>query len=251
MVSGRWYSGPGQVDVPRHFLTVTGTVVGDTVTISFAARQIPVRIVGEIFSTDPLLITDWQPLADADPGLAPDQYAVGLRAGTSLQAYRAALLPRLGPGLVPILSALGVTTQILAMIALIGALTLLLAITAALGVLSTVMMQTRERVHDLGVLKALGMTPRQAIAMVVWWVAGTGLVAGALAVPAGIALHRYVLPVMFAAKDTGLPASFLNVYGGWEITGLALAGLVIAVAGALLPAGWAARTPAASALRAE
>jgi len=81
--------------------------------------------------------------------------------------------------------------------------------------------------------------------------AGTGLAAGALAVPAGIALHRYVLPVMFAAVDTGLPASFLNVYGGWEVAGLALAGLVIAVAGALLPASWAARAPAASALHAE
>jgi putative ABC transport system permease protein len=32
---------------------------------------------------------------------------------------------------------------------------------------------------------------------------------------------------------------------------LALAGLVIAVAGALLPAGWAARSAAATALRAE
>jgi putative ABC transport system permease protein len=38
---------------------------------------------------------------------------------------------------------------------------------------------------------------------------------------------------------------------GWEITGLTLAGPVIAMAGALLPAGWAARTPTASALRAE
>ncbi len=50
---------------------------------------------------------------------------------------------------------------------------------------------------------------------------------------------------------TGLPASFLNVYSGWETAGLALAGLMIAAAGALLPAGWAASTPAASALRTE
>jgi len=49
----------------------------------------------------------------------------------------------------------------------------------------------------------------------------------------------------------GVPASFLNVYGGWEITGLAFAGLAIAVAGALFPAGWAAGTSAVSALRAE
>jgi putative ABC transport system permease protein len=251
MISGHWYSGPDQVDVPHHFLTATGTAVGDTITISFAGRQIPVRIVGQIFTTDLLMITDWQTLANADPGLAPDQYAVGLRAGTSVLGYRAALLPELGPDLAVILSAFGVSTQILTMIALISALTVLLAITAALGVLSTVVMQTRERMHDIGVFKAIGMTPRQAITMVVCWVAGTGLAAGALAVPAGIALHRYVLPVMFAAVDTGLPASFLNVYSGWEVTGLTLAGLVIAGAGALLPAGWAARTPAASALRSE
>ncbi|HXS66264.1 MAG TPA: FtsX-like permease family protein [Streptosporangiaceae bacterium] len=251
MISGHWYSGPGQVEVPAHFLTATNTAVGDVVTISFAGRRIPVRIAGEIFSKDLLMITDWQTLASADPGLAPDQYAVGLRTGTSLPAYRAALRSKLGPGIVPILSAYGVSTQILSMLALIGSLTLLLAITAALGVLNTVVMHTRERIHELGTFKAVGMTPRQVVAMVVCWVAGTGLAAGALAVPAGVALHRYVLPVMFDALGTSLPASFLNVYGVWEIIGLALAGLVIAMAGALLPAGWAARMPAVSALRAE
>jgi len=87
--------------------------------------------------------------------------------------------------------------------------------------------------------------------MVVCWVAGTGLAAGVIAVPAGIVLHHYVLPVMAAAASTGLPASFLNVYGGAEVVALALAGLVIAVVGALLPAGWAARARTASALRAE
>ena len=134
---------------------------------------------------------------------------------------------------------------------LIGTLTLLLAIVAGLGVLNTVVLHTRERVHDLGVFKAIGMTPRQAIAMVICWVAGTGLVAGLIAVPAGIALHHYVLPAMAAAANVGLPASFLNVYGVWQVAVLALAGLVIAVAGALLPAGWAAATRTATALRAE
>ena len=134
---------------------------------------------------------------------------------------------------------------------LIGTLTLLLAIVAGLGVLNTVVLNTRERVHDLGVFKAIGMTPRQTIAMVVCWVAGIGLVAGLIAVPAGIALHHYVLPAMAAAANVGLPASFLNVYGGWQVAGLALAGLAIAVAGALLPASWAAATRTATALRAE
>ena len=51
------------------------------------------------------------------------------------------------------------------------------------------------------------MTPRQTIVMVTCWVAGTGLVAGLAAVPAGIVVHRYVLPVMAHAADTNVPAS--------------------------------------------
>ena len=85
--------------------------------------------------------------------------------------------------------------------------TLLLAAVAGLGVLNTVVLQTRERVHDLGVFKAVGMTPRQTIAMVVCSVAGIGLVAGLIAVPVGVALHHYVLPIMGNAAQTGIPAA--------------------------------------------
>ena len=76
---------------------------------------------------------------------------------------------------------------------------------AGLGVLNTVILQTRERVHDLGVFKAVGMTPRQVIVMVLCWVAGTGLVAGVIAVPAGVGLQRYLMPVFVAPAGTGLP----------------------------------------------
>ena len=134
---------------------------------------------------------------------------------------------------------------------MIALLTLLLAVVAGLGVLNTVLLHTRERVHDLGIFRAVGMTPRQTIVMVVCWVAGTGLAAGLVAVPAGMAVHRYVLPVMAHAAFTNLPASYIAVYSGPELALLALAGLVIAVAGALLPAGWAARAAVATALRAE
>ena len=137
------------------------------------------------------------------------------------------------------------------MLSLIGTLTLLLALVAGLGVVNTVVLHTRERVHDLGVFKAVGMTPGQTVGMVVCWVAGTGLVAGLIAVPAGIALHHYVLPAMASAANLGLPASSLAVYRGWELAALALAGAVIAAAGALLPAGWAARASTAAALHAE
>jgi putative ABC transport system permease protein len=65
------------------------------------------------------------------------------------------------------------------------------------------------------------------------------------------ARSNYVLPVMGHAAQTGLPPSVLNVYHPAELVLLALAGLAITVAGALGPAGWAAKTRTATALRAE
>ena len=66
MISGHWYTGPDQVDVPTGFLTATGKAVGDTVTITFGGRQVPVRIVGQVFETDNsglAIFTGWKTLA--------------------------------------------------------------------------------------------------------------------------------------------------------------------------------------------
>jgi putative ABC transport system permease protein len=249
MISGHWYTGRGQADVSLEFLTATGTAVGDSVTVTFAGRQIPVRIAGEIFTGHPDMVTDWNTLASADRGLAPDRYAVGLRPGVSARTYAMDLRRTLGPGYLPL--TFGVNSVILRMRSLIGALTVLLAAAAALGVVSTVVLHTRERVYDLGVFKAVGMTPRQAIVMAACWVVVPGLAGGVLAVPAGIALHRFVVPVMLAASGNGVPTSLLSVYGGGLSAALVLAGLVIAAAGALVSAAWAAGTRTMSALRAE
>lgn len=69
--------------------------------------------------------------------------------------------------------------------------------------------------------------------------------------PAGVALHRYILPVMAAVAGNGVPASFLDVYRARELAALILAGPLIAVAGAILPASRAARSRTSAALRAE
>ncbi len=252
MISGRWYDGPGQVDVSTGLLTQTGTAIGDTITISYAGTEIPVRIVGQLLdgeNSGPALVTSTRTLARAGQQPPLEQYDVGLRPGTSAASYAQSLNTRLGPGYFarPNDHQRGLPV----ILGLISALTLLLAVVAALGVLNTVVLHTRDRVHDLGVFKAVGMDPGQTLVMVVSTVALTGLVAGLAAVPAGIGLQRYLVSAMAAAAGTRLPPSFLTVYGGPELAVLAGAGVVIAVAGALLPAGWAARASTATALRAE
>jgi hypothetical protein len=116
---------------------------------------------------------------------------------------------------------------------------------------TTVLMTTRDRVHDLGIFKALGMRPGQLLTMVVCWIAGPAVIAAVIAAPAAVALNTATLRAMAGTAHTGIPASFTQVYPPSRLALLSLAALAIAAAGALLPAGWAARGRPATALRAE
>ena len=85
---------------------------------------------------------------------------------------------------------------------LIQLLTILVAVLAGLGVLNATLMLTRERVHDLGVCKAVGMTPRQIITMVTCWAIAPAIAAAIIALPAGIALQNAVMHAL--ASDQAL-----------------------------------------------
>nr|WP_308191886.1 ABC transporter permease [Kitasatospora humi] len=122
---------------------------------------------------------------------------------------------------------------------------------AALGVLNTVVQDTRERIHDLGVFKALGMTPKQTIAMVLTSVSLTGLIAGLFGAPIGMAVENVTLSRMGSAIGRNLPPSVTHVYTPGILLPLLAGGIAIALLGALLPAGWAARSRTATALRTE
>ncbi|MFC6930033.1 FtsX-like permease family protein [Actinomadura yumaensis] len=130
-------------------------------------------------------------------------------------------------------------------------LTLMLVGVAGLGVLNSVVLDTRERVRDLGVCKAIGMAPRQTVAMVLGSVAGIGAVGGLIGLPAGVALHHRVLPLMGRGAGTGLTPRMIGVYDAPGLVLLGLGGVAIAVLGALLPATWAAGVRTATALRTE
>ena len=254
MISGAWFDGPGEAVVDTQFLRAADVRVGDTVTVTDHGRTAAVRIVGEVFDlrSAVALLTDVSSLAGLGSDLTPTRFDVDLKPGTDLSSYVSALDEALRPvGGQARADVDGGSDVIATMLALISTLTLMIVVVAVLGVLNTVVLETRDRVHDLGVFKALGMTPRQTITMVVISVAGIGAVAGLIGVPLGIALHHYVVPLMGDAVGTGMPRAYLAVYHLPELVPLALGGLVIAAVGALLPAGWAAGTRTATALRTE
>jgi putative ABC transport system permease protein len=256
LISGGWYSQSAsvrEIDVNTLFLNDTSTAVGDTYTMVNGARKVTVTIVGEVFrpGDDVDIYSSPSTLTAIDPTVTgPGFYDVSIRPGVNADAYASALQNTLGGNYV--VNAFGGGAKVLlAVVTLIAMLTLLIIAVAGLGVLNTVALQIRERAHDIGIFKALGMTPRQTLTMVICSVGITGLVAGIIAVPAGILLHHGVLPAMAHAANSGLPASLLAVYSAPEMVILGLAGLVIAIAGALAPASWAANSRTATALRTE
>ncbi|MFI7217990.1 FtsX-like permease family protein [Micromonospora maritima] len=248
MVSGRWFTAPGEAVAGGPLLAATGARIGDTVTVHVEGTPVRVRIVGEVFESTMAVFTGTATIAD----LKPAEYRVALTPGTDAGDYARTLTGALAAQTLTALPTGSETDPLLVVVeGLTATLTLLLLAVAALGVLNMLVLDLRDRIHDLGVHKALGMTPGQTVAMVVASVAGVGLVGGLLGVPAGMAMQRLVVPAMAASGGLRLPATLVDVYGPVLLAALALGGPVTALLGALLPAGWAARTRTATALRTE
>ncbi|MFI0504272.1 FtsX-like permease family protein [Streptomyces albogriseolus] len=252
MISGHWITGKGQVVVPSRFLERTSTKIGDTVRVTYEKDTETLRIVGESFDTSGSRLeihADMANFASAEPST----FLVETKSGVSADEYArkvAAVVQPLGGDATTNASS-GQEGVILIMSAMAVLLTLMLITVAGLGVLNSVVLDTRERIHDLGVCKAIGMTPRQTMSLVLASTAVIGVIGGLIGVPAGYALHHVVMPVMGRAVGTSLPSPVLDVYGPFPLLLLGLGGVVIAVLGALIPAGWAARARTATALRTE
>ncbi|MGH8891423.1 MAG: FtsX-like permease family protein [Acidothermaceae bacterium] len=255
MIEGHWLTAKGQAVLSSLALQSSGLRVGDEITLSNGGRSARLQVVGEVLDLHDsgiAVFTDTSTFSAIGIPSGPDDFHVALKDGTSLAGY----LEGLKPGLLAIgadadPNPANKSDVIETMDALIATLTIMLVAVAGLGVLNAVVLETRDRTHDLGVLKSLGMTPRQTIASVITSVAGIGLLAGVIGVPLGVALHHYVVPIMGRTVATKLPSVDVAVYHAPTLVALVFGGLVIAVAGALLPAGWAAKIRTATALRTE
>ncbi|MGI5336579.1 ABC transporter permease [Streptomyces sp. CA-181903] len=247
VIQGHWPHGPGEAAVAPTFLSQHGLTVGDRITLYLNGRQAPVTIVGELIEGHADAVeSTWETLAGLAPDLPTILYTVELADGADAEAYaRAVKASDPGLYLMPGASPNTTTTTVIGVAA---AFTVLLTVVAALGVFNTVLLNTRERRRDLGTLKSIGMTPRQVTVMTVTSVAGPGAVGGLLGVPLGIAAHRLLVDHV---GQVAFPESMKNVWHTPQLALLVLAGVAIAVLGALIPARSAARMTIAKVLHNE
>ncbi len=247
IVRGRWPTGPGELAAPPAFLRQRGLAVGDQVTLELAGRQANATIVGQLMNGDPrFLWSTWPTLATLAPGTAADHYEVRLADGTDARGYANAVKAA-DPGLFPAVSSSGdlATTTV---VGFASVFTLLLIVVAALGVFNTVLLNARERRRDLGMLKSIGMTPRQVTIMMVTSMAAVGAAGSLVGIPAGMLAYRLVVDNVAVVV---FPEWMKDVWHVPQLSALALAGVTIAVLGALVPARSAARLTIAAVLHNE
>ncbi|GAA1949745.1 ABC transporter permease [Catenulispora subtropica] len=250
LVHGRWPSGPGEVVVDSEFWHAHGAALGQTITLDDSdGRPRSETIVGETAGGWDITSTDWDHFAKLGPSGRAATFSVGLSKGTNPQSFAAAVR-KADPGIQASVNG-GTDTMQKVMVSVISSLTVMLMIVAALGVFNTVVLNTRERRKDLGMLKAVGMTPRQVVTMVVISMAALGLVGGVVGVPLGMAVHRIVIPLTGHSTHLDLPSSLLHVWDWRMLALLGLSGAVIGALGAWLPSIRAAKAPVAEVLRTE
>lgn len=246
-VEGRPPSGPGEIAAGPAFLTERGLAVGDRVTLEANGRRTTATIVGELIDSDARsLDATWATFDLLAPGTRAVDYTVRLAPGTDARAYADAV-DAADPGL-RAEAADSVNAATTTVVGFSSVFTVLLTLVASLGVFNTVLLNTRERRRDLGMLKSIGMTPRQVVSMTVTSVTGIGLVGGLLGIPLGMLAHRLVVDNV---GIVAFPESMKDVWHAPQLAAMLFAGIAIAVVGALVPARSAARMTIASALHTE
>jgi putative ABC transport system permease protein len=253
MISGRWFTRPGEVVAPTKLLSQAHLRVGQTLTAYRAGHPMRLTIVGEVFDQsygDLFLRGTWSTLAAAGPPLAVQQFEVQVRSGSDLAAY----VKRVQRPSLPVNLArqAGSETSFILINGVIAGLALVLILIATAGVFNTVLLNTREQLRDIAILKAVGMDPRSVVGMVVTSVALLGVIAGGIGIPVGLVLHRNILSFMGKiASGTNIPPSFFDPISHIMYPLLLLSGAFIAVIGAWLPAQWAASSGVSDVLSRE
>ncbi len=235
----------GSTIVPRAVADEFGLQVGDTLQFPVGGNQaVAERVVGIVARGLPgqsgeAILLGWSDAGARFGVLGADAFAI------RFAPDRAALA---GPAVATVARGLALEPTPLARIegaisdafgrvfGLFDGLALLAVLIAGLGIVNTLTMNVYERVREIGILRAAGMTRRQVWRMVVVEAGMLGLVGAILGCLTGVALGFVLGGVAGFGRSSGLPSI------PWSTIGLAAAfGIGIAMLAASQPARIASR----------
>jgi putative ABC transport system permease protein len=192
---GRMIQGRGEAVTGYGFLQRFGLEVGDRFTIEVDGHPVRLRIVGWYSETEEageMLMFPYADVTALDPTARPASYRLRLDQGADRTEVAASLASALGAQarVEPVSEADPAELDPFRFaVDLISGLVILVALA---NLASTLVLVVRERSRDLAVLRAVGFTPRQTIAVVAIGGAALAIVATALGLPAGWLLSNAV-----------------------------------------------------------
>lgn len=267
VVSGRAPAGPSDILLSPRLADSLGVAIGDVVHLleadpanpgapSDATRPFEVVGIGIVPLGDGRLDVGFSltldGLASVMPGSGPHLAVLDLAPGADARAVRAALetLPAIDEESVigRVNSASDVVQLDTARVAATPRVAaLLFALTSAAVLAHSVTAAGRKRRRELAILRALGMTARQATAASVWQATTAAIVSIAVSIPAGTAAGAALWSVYAHSLGVKVESSTSAA----QIAIVVCSGLAGAAAVALLPARRAAGRATASTLREE
>jgi putative ABC transport system permease protein len=203
---GHMIAGPGEAVAGWGLLDRLGLEVGDELTVTAAGEPIPLTIVGwyrEGEDTGEVLRFPLADLQRVRPDAEADWAGVNVPDGMAPEEVAAAIAGELGGAARVEVRPVPQSDEIDAFrLAFLGV-SALVVIVALANLVSTMLLAVRERTHDLGVLRAVGATPRQIVGMVAIGAAVLALMAAVLGVPLGLAVGGAVAEVVGAESGLG------------------------------------------------
>jgi putative ABC transport system permease protein len=203
---GRMFARRGEAVAGWGLLNRFGLAVGDRVSVEAKGRPIELTIVGwyrEGEDTGEVLRFPLTDLQAVDPGAEPDWAGVNVEEGGEAETVATSLGRQLDGSARVEVATVEMSDEIkvfrLAFLLVSG----LVVIMALANLASTMLLAVRERTHDLGVLRAVGVTPRQVVAVVAVGAAALAVLAALIGVPLGWAVTALVTEVVGAATGIG------------------------------------------------
>lgn len=248
---GREVQGPDEIVVGKGLLNRLGLKVGDTLHTRVKGKKAAFTIVGRFFTTNNMgreAVVSIATLQRFVPDAKPDTFGVKLKAGADADAVVQRLEEEVQDKAKVAVTDTPVPEEATQLQSLMLWLSGALGAIALISLFNTFFLSVLERRRELGVLKSVGMTPRQIAATVTSNGLFLGLVACVIGVPVGVAVTKLLL----AGLAQILGAGDITTVTPWGKLALLLP-LTLATTAltGLIPAMKAARTSTVEVLRTE
>ena len=246
---GRMFARPGEAIAGRGFYERLGLEIGDDVTLRVDGQPVTVKLVGRHVEpdNDGEIVIFARETLPGGTDVGEGDVIAGFAPGTDGAALARDLERRSNWAVSTELVSDEVRQERADVRPIVYGSSALLIAVGLVNLLTTLLLVTRERSRDFGILKAIGLTPRGVLAVVNSGGAALGAIAIVVGIPIGIVLFKVLMTAMSPSEG----ADIVGTPGPFALALIVPAVLIVTALASSLPARAAARTSAARVLRAE